>query len=128
MKNTPSILAMSAAALCVACAAPASTPESNIEPTVIEIATFQLADGVSPAQFAPLDAAVERNHVSKQPGFVSRETGYTDQGEWLVVVHWENIEAAEGSMASFANAPAAADFMANLDAATMSMTRYEIND
>ena len=128
MTRIANILAISTTALCVACAAPAAAPESNVEPTVIEVATFKLADGVSPAQFAPLDAAVERNHVSKQPGFVSRETGYTDQGEWLVVVHWESIDAAEGSMASFANAPAATDFMANLDASTMSMKRYEIND
>lgn len=128
MTRTSKILAAGATAFCVACAAPSSAPESKIEPTVIEVATFKLADGVSPSQFAPLDEAVERNHVSKQPGFVSRETGYTDQGEWLVVVHWESNDAAEGSMASFANAPAAADFMANLDASTMSMTRYEINE
>ena len=121
-------LTVGAAAFCVACAASSPEAENTIEPTVIEIATFELANGVDPAQFAPLDAAVERDHVSKQTGFVSRETGYTDQGDWLVIVHWESIEAAEASMASFTAAPAAADFMANLNPSTMSMTRYEIND
>ncbi|GAB5454744.1 MAG: hypothetical protein Hens2KO_09730 [Henriciella sp.] len=128
MKLTSNTLAVGATALCVACTAPAPEVEGEIEPTVIEIATFRLADGVNPAQFAPLDAAVERNHVSQHPGFVSRETGYTDQGEWLVIVHWESIDAAEASMASFSSAPAAADFMASLDATSMSMIRYEIND
>lgn len=128
MTINPSILALGAIAFCVACEASAPEAENTIEPTVIEVATFELANGVDAAQFAPLDAAVERDHVSKQAGFVSRETGYTDQGAWLVIVHWESIEAAEASMASFAAAPAAADFMANLDPATMSMTRYEIND
>ena len=121
-------LTVGAAAFCVACTASPPEVENTIEPTVIEIATFELANGVDPAQFAPLDEAVERDHVSKQPGFVSRETGYTDQGEWLVIVHWESIEAAEASMASFTAAPAAADFMANLDPSTMPMMRYEIND
>ena len=128
MTTNPSILALGAIVFCVACEASAPEAENTIEPTVIEVATFELANGVDSAQFAPLDAAVERDHVSKQAGFVSRETGYTDQGAWLVIVHWESIEAAEASMASFTAAPAAADFMANLDPSTMSMMRYEIND
>lgn len=128
MNLKPSIFAVGATAFCVACAASSPEAQNTAEPTVIEIATFELANGVDPAQFAPLDAAVERDHVSQQPGFVSRETGYTEQGKWLVIVHWESIDAAEASMASFAAASAAAEFMENLDAATMSMTRYEINN
>ena len=93
---------------------------------VIEIATFELAKGVSVAEFADIDARVEAEHVSQQPGFVSRETGATKTG-WLVIVHWESADAAQASMDSFASAPAAAAFMDKLDASTMSMTRYNLN-
>ena len=91
---------------------------------VIEVATFQLAAGVTAEQFAPIDKQVELEHVARQPGFISRETAAGDQGEWLVIVHWRSIADAEASMASFANAPAAAPFMARLDASTMRMKRY----
>lgn len=97
---------------------------ANSNPIVIEIATFQLKAGVSVAEFTPLDQAVEVEHVSKQPGFISRKAAATEDGEWLVIVHWQSVEDAEASMASFAGAPAAAEFMANMDASTMQMKRY----
>lgn len=94
---------------------------------VIEIATFNLKEGVAPDDFRPLDKAVEVQHVSQQPGFLSRQSAAGDNGEWLVIVHWDSVENAEASMASFGNAPAAAEFMANMDATTMSMKRYLAN-
>ncbi|MEM7334897.1 MAG: hypothetical protein AAF490_22660 [Chloroflexota bacterium] len=92
--------------------------------TVIEIATFQIKVGVSAVAFNKFDQAVQVEHVSKQPGFISRETAVTETGAWLVIVHWQSVEDAEASMASFGDAPAAAQFMANLDASTMEMKRY----
>lgn len=93
---------------------------------VVEIATFDFAEGVTAETFAPVDARVEAEHVSQQPGFVSRETGATDTG-WVAIVHWETAEDAQASMDSFADAPAAADFMGMMNAETMRMTRYDIN-
>jgi quinol monooxygenase YgiN len=91
---------------------------------IIEIVRFKLAAGVTPAEFAALDRAVETQHVEKQPGFVSRESAIADDGEWLVIVHWTSAAAADASMATFTSAPAAQPFMAKLDASTMTMRRY----
>lgn len=91
---------------------------------VIEVATFKLKDGVTYQQFSPLDKAVETEHVSKQAGFLSRETAKGSEGEWLVIVHWDSIENADASMNSFMTAKAASDFMAHIDASTMNMKRY----
>ena len=91
---------------------------------VVEVVTMKLKDGVSVEAFAPLDKAIEDEHVSKQPGFVSRETAARD-GTWLVIVHWRSAEAAQASMDTFANAPASAKFMSMIDASTMTMTRYD---
>ncbi len=93
-------------------------------PVVIEVVTFKLAPGITAAAFQPLDRAVEVQHVSKRPGFISRESAAGDNGEWLVVVHRKSVQDAEASMASFATAPAALAFMAKLDASTMTMRRY----
>lgn len=91
---------------------------------VIEVVTFKRKPGVTEAEFRPVDKDVETGHVAKQPGFVSRESAAGDDGEWLVIVHWRTAEDAAASMALFEKAPAAAGFMAKIDASTMRMKRY----
>lgn len=91
---------------------------------VIEVVTFKLKPGVTAAEFRVVDKAVEMQHVSRQPGFVSRESVAGEGGEWLVIVHWRSRKDADASMASFEKASAAADFMSKIDASTMSMKRY----
>lgn len=95
-----------------------------VEKYVVEVATFKLKDDVSAAEFQTLDQAVEDTHVAKQSGFLRRESGLTEDGTWRVIVHWEDIESAEASMASFAKAPAAGAFMQAADTSTMIMRRY----
>lgn len=91
---------------------------------VIEVVTVRLKTGVSYEEFAPIDKAVETEHVSRQPGFLSRESAPGQNGEWLVIVHWRSTADADASMASFVNAPAAGRFMALIDPDTMVMKRY----
>jgi len=91
---------------------------------VIEIVTLKLKDGVSYPDFALIDNAVETEHVSRQPGFIYREVAAGEDGEWLVIVHWESAQDANASMSTFMEAPAANDFMNNIDASTMVMNRY----
>jgi len=92
---------------------------------VIEVVTLTLKSGVSHAEFAPVDQAVASEHVSRQPGFVSRESAAGANGEWLVIVHWRSVADADASMASFSSAPAARKFMSLIDPATMVMKRYQ---
>lgn len=91
---------------------------------VVEIVTFTLKEGVSVADFVPVDKAVEDQHVRRQPGFVSREVAASGR-DWLVIVRWATAAAAQASMDSFATAPAAARFLDMLDLSTMRMTRYD---
>jgi hypothetical protein len=102
-------------------AAAGATPAAK----VIEVVTFKLKPGVTAARFRLVDREVEAQHVSRQPGFVSRESAAGENGEWLVIVHWRSAADADASMASFEKAPAAARFMASLDASTMWMRRFE---
>ena len=94
---------------------------------VIEVVTFMLKDGVSPDEFAPLDDAVATQHVSKQPGFLARQSAAGADGQWLVIVHWRSTKDADASMATFATAPATKQFMASIKAETMKMKRYVAN-
>ncbi|MEO0944813.1 MAG: hypothetical protein AAFR73_12640 [Pseudomonadota bacterium] len=96
---------------------------AQAESTVIEVATMTLADGMTPGAFAEIDARVDAEHVSQQPGFISRQSGF-DGDAWVAIVQWESHEAAQASMDSFASAPAAAEFMGGVDAESIVMTRY----
>lgn len=94
---------------------------------VVEIASFNLKDGVTYEQFAPIDKAVERSHVIKQTGFLSRETARGKNGEWVVIVHWEDLASADKSMHSFMQAKPAEEFMKHIKPNTMKMNRYTVN-
>ncbi len=120
-------LKLSALVIALTAAACSNAPTNVVSPSgnVIEVASFNLGDGVTPEVFASIDRAVEAEHVSKQPGFVSREAGFTENGQWVAIVHWESIADAEASMASFGTAAAAADFMSQIDGNSLVMTRYK---
>ncbi|CAI1621888.1 antibiotic biosynthesis monooxygenase family protein [Serratia plymuthica] len=92
---------------------------------VIEVVTLKIKPGVSFEEFKKIDKAVEDQHVSKQPGFISRESAAGQNQEWLVIVHWRSVEDADASMNSFTSAPAAGKFMQSIDSASMKMTRYQ---
>lgn len=91
---------------------------------IVEVATFEIKENISPDTFAELDKIVEDTHVSKQPGFIRRMSELTEDNYWRVVVHWESVKDADNSMASFMQAPAAQGFMDALDASTMTMRRF----
>ena len=92
---------------------------------VVEIVTMNLNDGISADEFAIVDKAIEDEHVSKQPGFISRQSA-VNGGRWLVIVHWQSADAAQASMDTFADAPAAERFMSMIDVSSMAMTRYDL--
>lgn len=101
----------------------AGTAMAHADTVVIEIATMTLAEGMTPDAFAKIDARVDAEHVSQQPGFISRQSGFEDD-TWVAIVQWESHEAAQASMDNFASAPAAAEFMGGVDAESIVMTRY----
>jgi glyoxylase-like metal-dependent hydrolase (beta-lactamase superfamily II) len=92
--------------------------------SVIEIAIFKLASGTTAEQFAPIDHAMERDYISKSPGFISRESAAGDEGDWLVVNHWKSVADADAAMTGFASAQATQAFLSKLDAGTMFNRRY----
>lgn len=108
----------------VGCVGPNSNVDDAAPGTVIEVATFRLQSGVTPAAFLPLDRAVEAEHVAQQPGFLSRESGSGEDGTWVVIVHWRSLADADASMATFMEASATAPFLAKIELDTMVMQRY----
>ena len=90
----------------------------------IEIVTFNLQDGVEQSEFEEKNKYVENNLVSQMPGFKSRETAVSDEGEVVVVLHWEKPESAQNSMDKFVDAPESQDFQKLINMDTFKMVRY----
>jgi heme-degrading monooxygenase HmoA len=90
----------------------------------IEIVTFNLKGGASKDDFLEKNKYVEQNLVSKMPGFKSRETAISDEGQVVVVLHWDKPESAQHSMDVFVKAPESQEFQALLDMDTFQMVRY----
>ena len=98
-----------------------------MNPYVIEVVTFKYNTTVNTDDFWKEDAKIETGYTSKQPGFISRESGYSkNEGEVLVVVRWKTQADAEASMKKFMNDESVKDFANMIDAPTMKMERYEV--
>lgn len=93
-------------------------------PPVIEVVTLKITPGTSVATFRAADRDVGRQHVARQPGFISRESAPGADDSWVVIVHWRSVTDAQASMNSFELAPAAARFMSLIVPGSMQMTRY----
>jgi hypothetical protein len=52
--------------------------------------------------------------------------GVSEDGEWMIVVHWETAEDNAASIAKFGEAPGVETFMSFLDAESMAITVYDI--
>ncbi len=73
--------------------------ESSI---AFEVIAGKLKEGVNIAAQRKADKAVEAL-ISKQKGFIYRETAFGRNGEWFVIVHWASLKDAENAAAVFMN-------------------------
>lgn len=94
----------------------------------IEIVTFRLKDGVSEEAFVAETKSMERNFLGKLKGFIDRDTGRDESGEWIVVLHWEAAEDAQASMDKFVAAEGTKAFTAMINLDTFVMKRFVLKD
>ena len=94
----------------------------------VEIVTFRLKDGVSRDDFVAETVSMERDFLGKLKGFTDRDTGMTEDGEVVVVLHWESAEDAQASINKFVDAPQTRAFTAMIDMDTFVMKRFEMID
>ena len=96
--------------------------------TVLEVTTFKIKSSAITATFNKLDAEVESSFTSKQPGFIKRQSGVTEDGEYVVLVYWKTVEDAEASMKKFMTDTSVKDYASMIDGSTMKMSRFSIQD
>ncbi len=92
---------------------------------VIEVTFIQPKEGVSREAFGKRNLQVEFDYANKQPGFISRETAVDENGVWVLIVHWENLESAQASIEKFGTDPSVADFVEMIDPSRFKMSVYK---
>ncbi len=95
--------------------------------TIMEVTTFKINTDVEPITFAKQDAQVESDFTVKQPGFIKRQSGMDDKGNYVVVVYWESVADADASMNKFMGDASVADYAKMIDASSMKMSRYAMD-
>lgn len=90
----------------------------------VEIVTFRLKEGVELDTFIAENAKMEHAFLGHLQGFKTRSTSANDDGQIVVVLHWERAEDAQSSMDKFVGNPDTKDFTDQIDMDTFVMTRY----
>lgn len=98
------------------------------ELSVLEVTTFRTKSAVNTSVFNKLDAEVEGNFTINQPGFIERQSGVDDEGNYVVLVYWDTHENAEASMKKFMSDPSVKEYASMIDGPSMNMSRYTVED
>ncbi len=99
----------------------------NSNKVVLEVTSFKLKSTVDTKEFNKLDAKVEEIFTKKQPGFIKRESGVNEKGEYVVLVYWNSIKDATSSMEKFMTDASVKNYASMIDAASMKMARYMVD-
>lgn len=94
---------------------------------IMEVTTFSIVSTVSPEAFAKRDVKVQADFTSNQPGFIKRQSGVDEKGNCVVVVYWKSLANADASMKKFMSDTSVADYAQMIEASTMEMSRYTID-
>ncbi len=95
--------------------------------TIMEVTTFGINADVDSLAFAKRDAQVEADFTSKQAGFIKRQSGVDDKGNYVVVVYWKSQTDADTSMKKFMGDASVADYAQMIDGPSMKMSRYTVD-
>lgn len=92
--------------------------------TIMEVTSFNINANVNPTDFKKRDLQVENDFTKNQPGFIKRQSGVNEKGEYVVVVFWKTMEDAAASMSKFMKDPSVSDYAQMIEGSTMKMARY----
>ena len=125
--NLNSFFLLTMSIFIASCGSNLNSKTNMIEKTIMEVTTFNISSNANPAAFAKRDAEVESDFTSKQPGFIKRQSGVDDKGNYVVVVYWQSKANADASMKKFMSTSSVADYAQMIDGPTMKMARYAMD-
>lgn len=92
---------------------------------IIELAMFRLTPDATKDSF---QRAVERSNtfLTKCPGFIDREVSVSNDGQWVDILHWSDMDSAKEAAEKMMNAVECKDFIDLLDKTSIQMHHLEL--
>ncbi|MEP7134871.1 MAG: hypothetical protein ABI904_08060 [Chloroflexota bacterium] len=91
----------------------------------IQIVRFHLNDGVNENEFRALNERFQREVAPKLPGLKRREATRSDDGEWLLVLRYTDMESAHNAGKSDTG-DISRSFMSMINMSSLSASFHEI--
>jgi heme-degrading monooxygenase HmoA len=91
---------------------------------IVEIARFKLKADADETAFLATEERLSNGQICQQKGFISREIAKGENGEWVVILHWESGEDSEAWRPKFMQDPDGQAFASQLDFSSMKQDRY----
>jgi hypothetical protein len=92
---------------------------------VIQIVRFRVNDGVEATAFRALNERFQQEVAPKLPGLVRREGTVSEDGEWLLVLRYTDMESAHQAGRSDTS-DISQQFMSMINMSTLSASFYTI--
>lgn len=102
-----------------------SARAAGASPIVAEIASFQLNEGITDADFIEISKASEA-FVAAAEGFISRKLSKGEDGVWTDYVLWQDMNAAQVAGKAFFEQDFCQTLMAAIDSDTVLMRHQHV--
>jgi hypothetical protein len=93
--------------------------------TVIEMVLFKTKAGFN-TEDAQREIATLNSFLANQPGFISRKTGMSDDGQYLDIVLWKDLNAAKTATDKAMQDPNTTKIFGIIEQETMLFRHFQI--
>lgn len=92
----------------------------------IETGKMKLKEGVTDEQFIAIEKKIRGGIINQQPGFISREFGKDNEGNWYFIIKWKSKEAGDAWTPIFQKDPNGQAMMNALDFSTVRQEHFTV--
>jgi hypothetical protein len=89
----------------------------------IEVVVFRAKAGIMPEQLQSAALAVTPA-LSAMPGFISREFGESENGQFIDIVYWKDLASAKQAAEKVMNIPVCGEFFGLIDQSQMQFMHF----
>jgi len=97
----------------------------EIKPTIIEMVLFKTNEGVKQEDAKKIMSELN-NFLSNQKGFVSRKTSISEDGQYLDLVYWTDLQSAKTASEKAMKNPKAMEAFSVINQKKMQFSHFEI--
>jgi len=98
--------------------------ENKMKENVIEVVIMKVKSGINDDDFLQAAKSVDET-VSKYPGFISRDFAKDENGNWIDIVHWTDLESAKKAAEAVVQSQTCGIFFGMIDEQSMKMYHFE---